>query len=158
MIRNKIDFMKELLPDTVDDLQYTQISLDTTDLGLSDILRNINKLYPLNSRDRFNIESGKKVVGVLCRSELLDPYNGLFLLVTKKDMEINIISCNYIVLCISEDRITSEEKLVNLMEDITTYLIKHYSSSMSDLNDFYKKFVYNESELYEDEEYNPREY
>lgn len=151
MIENKVDFLKSFLPDSIKDLDFTQINLDITDLSFSDILRNLNKLYPPNSRNRNAIEMGEMALGVLCKTETLDPYSGVFLLVCQKDLEVNILSRNYIVLCISEQRIRSEISLMELMEDITGYLIKNYYESMKNLPDFYRKFIYNESELYDDD-------
>ncbi len=151
MIENKVDFLKTFLPPSVKDIDYTQINLDITDLSFSDILRNLNKLYPPNSRNRNAIENGEMALGVLCKTETLEPYSGVFLLVCQKDLEINILSRSYIVLCISEQRIKSEMALMDLMEDITGYLIKNYYEIMRNLPDFYRKFVYNETELYEDD-------
>jgi len=151
MIENKIDFLKTFLPESVKEIDYTQINLDITDLSFSDILRNLNKLYPPNSKNRHLIESGEMALGVLCKSETLEPYSGVFLLVCEKDLEVNILSRNYIVLCISEQRIRTEESLMDLMDDITGYLIKNYYEMMRNLPDFYRKFVYNETELYEDD-------
>ena len=150
MIENKVDFLKRFLPDTVKDIDYTQINLDITDLSFSDILRNLNKLYPLNSRNRNAIENGEMALGVLCKTETLEPYNGVFLIVGKKDLEVNILSKNYIVLCISEHRIRSEMQLEELMDDITKYLIANHYDTLRNLPDFYRKFVYNESEIYDD--------
>ena len=151
MVENKVDFLKSFLPDSVKDIDFTQINLDITDLSFSDILRNLNKLYPPNSRNRNAIEMGEMALGVLCKTETLDPYSGVFLLVCQKELDVNILSRNYIVLCISEQRIRTETSLMELMEDITGYLIKNYYESMRNLPDFYRKFVYNESELYEDD-------
>ena len=151
MIESKIDFLKTFLPESVKDIDFTQINLDITDLSFSDILRNLNKLYPPNSRNRNAIEVGEMALGVLCKTETLDPYSGVFLLVCQKDLDVNILSKNYIVLCISEQRIRTETSLMDLMEDITGYLIKNYYESMRNLPDFYRKFVYNETELYEDD-------
>lgn len=151
MIENKVDFLKSFLPNSIKDLDFTQINLDITDLSFSDILRNLNKLYPPNSRNRNAIEMGEMALGVLCKTETLEPYSGVFLIVCKKDLEINILSKNYIVLCISEQRIRTEISLMELMEDITGYLIKNYYESMKNLPDFYRKFIYNETELYEDD-------
>jgi hypothetical protein len=151
MIENKVDFLKKFLPESVREIDYTQINLDITDLSFSDILRNLNKLYPPNSKNRNAIESGEMALGVLCKSETLEPYSGVFLLVCQKDLEVNIVSRNYIVLCISEQRIRTEVSLMDLMDDITGYLIKNYYEIMRNLPDFYRKFVYNETELYEDD-------
>ena len=143
MVENKIDFLKTFLPSSIKDIDFTQINLDITDLSFSDILRNLNKLYPPNSRNRNAIENGEMALGVLCKTETLDPYSGVFLIVCQKDLDINILSRNYIVLCISEQRIRTELSLADLMEDITNYLIKNYYESMRNLPDFYRKFVYN---------------
>ena len=85
MIENKFDFLKAFLPESVKDIDFTQINLDITDLSLTDILRNLNKLYPLNSRNRNAIEMGEMALGVLCKTETIEPYRGIFLLVCKKD-------------------------------------------------------------------------
>ena len=146
----KEEFLKSILPPSVRDFYYTQINLDITDLSLSDILRNTNKLYPMNSRSRMALEGGELAIGILCKTDTIDPYNGVFLIVCGKDVEIRIVSCQYIVLSISEERIKTELSLQELMEDITRYLIANYSKEMRNLPDFYRKFVYNESELYED--------
>ena len=151
MIENKVEFLKTFLPPSVRDIDYTQINLDVTDLSFSDILRNLNKLYPPNSRNRNAIENGEMALGVLCKTETLEPYSGVFLLVCQKDLEVNILSKSYIVLCISEQRIRTEESLMDLMEDITGFMIANYYETMRNLPDFYRKFIYNETELYEDD-------
>lgn len=159
MSNQKEEFLKSFLPESIRDLDYTQINLDITDLSLSDILRNVNKLYPQNTRNRMAIEGGELAVGIMCKTDTIDPYNGVFLLVCGKNIEINITSCNYIVLSISEDRIKTETALLDLMTDITNYLITNFSNEMSNLPDFYRKFVYNETELYEDsDEYSTEGY
>lgn len=151
MIENKFDFLKAFLPESVKDIDFTQINLDITDLSLTDILRNLNKLYPLNSRNRNAIEMGEMALGVLCKTETIEPYRGIFLLVCKKDLDVNIVSKSYIVLCISEQRIRNEHELLLLIDDITDFLISNYSDTMSNLGDFYRKYVYNETELYVDD-------
>lgn len=158
MISNKEEFIKKFLPESVKDIDYTQINLDTTDLSLSDILRNINALYPKNSKSRLSIENGDMAIGILCKSDSLYPYHGVFIIICKKDLDVQIISSSYIVLSISEEKITSEESLEELMDSILDFLLNQYSDSMSLLPEFYKKFVYNESELYESDEYLPSDY
>ena len=148
MITSKNEFIKRFLPEGVSDIDYTQINLDVTDLSLSDILRNLNTLYPKNSKNRMRVENGDLIIGVLCRAESLHQYNGVFLMIGNGELNIEIASSSYIILSISEERITSEDKLEILMNDILSFLISQYSDSMGNLPDFYKKFVYNESELY----------
>lgn len=154
-----MDFIRNFLPGTVKDIDFTQINLDITDLSISDILRNLNKLYPPNSKNRYAIENGEFALGVLCKSETLEPYNGVFLLISKKELDINIASTNYIVLCISEERIRTEDSIIRLMDEITNYLIDEHYETMRTLPEFYKKFVYNEHELYDDDDdYNTESY
>ena len=158
MINDKNSLLKTILPDTVKDIDYTQINLDICDLSISDILRNLNTMYPPNSRNRNKIADGELALGVLCKTKTLEPYSGLFILITKTGIETNFMSYQYIVLCISEDRIKNEESLIDLIDDITKYLISSYSSDMNNLPDFYRKYVYNESEIFDEIEYNPSGY
>ena len=81
MIQSKEEFIRSFLPDEVENIELTQINMDITDLGLADILRNLNKMYPYNTRSRNSIISGKTVVGVLCRTQTLSPLSGLFILI-----------------------------------------------------------------------------
>lgn len=158
MITTKEDFLKRYLPESVKTFDFTQVSLDITDLSLTDVLRNLNKLYPLNSKNRMAVEGGEKVLGVLCKSETLEPYSGVFLIIGNKDLDVEVVSCEYIVLYISEARIRSELLLDTLMQDITDFLIHNYKNSMKNLPDFYRKYVYNEAELYESDDYASSDY
>lgn len=158
MITNKDEFIKKFLPESIKDIDYTQINLDATDLSLSDILRNINSLYPKNSKSRMDIEDGSLAISILCKSDTLYPYKGVFIIICKKNLDVEIASSSYIVFSISEERITTEDDLELLMDDILNYLVTQYSDTMSNLPDFYKKFVYNETELYEDDDYNTSDY
>lgn len=158
MIANKEDFIKKYLPESVKSIDMTTVNLDITDLSLTDILRNLNKLYPPNSRSRLAVEGGEKVLGVKCISDSLEPYSGVFLIIGNKDLDVEVVSCDHIVLYISETRIKSETLLETLMLDITDFLIHNYSKSMRNLPDFYKKYVYNEAELYDDDDYVSSDY
>ena len=44
MIQSKEEFIRSFLPDEVENIELTQINMDITDLGLADILRNLNKI------------------------------------------------------------------------------------------------------------------
>ena len=155
---DKNSTLRSILPPEVKEMDHTQINLDTTDWSLADILRNLNKLYPVNTRNRNKIQDGEMILSVLCKSETLYPYAGLFLIIGKKDLDIDIISKNFIVLTISEMRIRNDLSISELMEDITRFLINHYQKSLKNLPDFYRKYVYDETELYMDEEYQSDEY
>lgn len=158
MISSKEEFLRSFLPKTVRNIEYTQINIDTSDLSISDVLRNLNKIYPRNSKNRNEIESGSLVVGVLCRTETLYPYKGLFLLLTSDTITTNIASSDYIVMCISESRIISEDNINMLIDDITKHLIENYHEVLRDFSDFYRKYVYNESELYDEDDDLPTNY
>ena len=103
MIQSKEEFIRSFLPDEVENIELTQINMDITDLGLADILRNLNKLYPYNTRSRNAIISGKTVVGVLCRTETLAPLSGLFILICADQIidKFEMMATNYLVLCLS---------------------------------------------------------
>jgi hypothetical protein len=150
MINSKEEFIKSFLPESVKDLDYAQINLDITDLSLSDILRNIHKTYPLNSRLRNSIVSGQLVVTVLCKTDTLEPLKGLFLLITNDELNFEIISSNYVVLCISESNIKTDEDISDVVEKVTRYLANNFDGVISNLGDFYRKYVYDPYELEDD--------
>jgi len=142
MVQTKEEFIKKFLPDSIETLELTQINMDATDLGLADILRNLNALYPYNSRNRNAIESGTMAVGVLCKTKTLDPLQGLFVLVASDDLDFELISTNYLVICMSEKAIRSAEKIEDAIYKLTNYLVKNYKDSMPNLADFYRKYIY----------------
>ena len=92
---DKKKFLMNFLPDSVEDLQLVMIDLEMTGLTICDILRNINRVYPQNSNDRFKMIDGKKVIAVVCKSELLDPISGIVLLIGG-DLDIQIKSKLYL--------------------------------------------------------------
>lgn len=146
MVQTKQDFIKSFLPDQVENIELTQINLDATDLGLADILRNLNEIYPANSRTRNAIESGSTVIGVLCKTETLNPMQGLFVLVGADHLEFELVSTNYIIICISEKTLRKQESILDAIDNLTSYLIKNYKDTIPNLADFYRKFIYDMSE------------
>lgn len=158
MIQSKEDFIKSFLPDQVENIELTQINMDATDLGLADILRNLNEIYPINTRTRNAMQSGSMVVGVLCKTTTLDPMQGLFILVSADNLEFELVSTNYIIICISEKTIQKAESINNAIFNLTEYLILNYKDVIPNLADFYRKFIYDPSEDegdYDDDEYDP---
>lgn len=148
MIKTKNEFIKSFLPNTISDVEFIQLNLDVTDLSIPDILRNLNKMYPLNSRVRNAIISGTTAIAILCKTDTLDPLKGLFILVTNDDIEFEMYSSNYIVLSISENNIRTTEALIDVIDRITRYLAKNeFNDYMFNLHNFYRKFVYNEDEM-----------
>lgn len=149
MVTTKEEFIRAYLPEKTEIIDITQIDLDVSDFSINDVLRNLNRMYPMNSKTRMEIEGGERVVGVLCRSETLVPYNGLFILIGNDDIDTSIVSSRYIVICLSEKKIRNEQQLDDLNDQITDCLIHNYSSNMSIFPEFYKRFVYNESDFYD---------
>lgn len=148
MIQSKEEFIKSFLPDEVEKIELTHINMDITDLGLADILRNLNQMYPYNSRSRNNIISGKTVIGVLCKTETLSPLSGLFVIIGADHLmdKFEIMATNYLVLCISEKTMRSEDKINNSIYGLTDYLIANYKDTIKNLPVFYRKFIYNPDE------------
>ena len=131
-------------------LDMIEIDMDQTDLGLADIMRNINEILPVNSRDRNSIASGFKVLGVLCKSELLSPMKGLLLLVVGEETKISLVSQKYIIMGIRENKLTSDESIAEMLDDITMHMITSYQSDISKFSDFFIKFIFDD---YEEEYY-----
>ncbi len=146
MIQSKQEFIKSFLPDQVENIELTQINMDATDLGLADILRNLNEMYPCNTRTRNAIESGSMVVGVLCKTTTLEPLQGLFVLIASDNLDFELISTNYIVICISEKTIKNAESINSTLYDLTEYLAANFNETMPNLADFYRKYIYDPSE------------
>lgn len=140
----KDKFIEMFLADTVTDLRYSSINLDVTDMGIGDILRNVDTYYPVNRSARNAIVEGRTAVCVKCLSELLDPMSGLILLITNGENNANniIVSKNYIVAVIDEERIRTTEGITDLMKDLSKYMIKEFKDSLRDFTSFFIKFIY----------------
>jgi hypothetical protein len=154
MTTSKEEFIRTFLPKEVEAINFAQIDLDITDLSIADVLRNINRTFPKNTRIRNSIESGQHAVGVLCKTELLYPIAGIFLIVTGNDVEIEIVAKNYIVIGIQEELITDDEGIQRIIDSITRYIVTSFHNSIAKFNDFYAKFVYDPTEMeFEDDDY-----
>lgn len=154
-ITTKQDFIRTFLPDNVRNINFAQINLDISDLSLADILRNANKTFPRNSRIRNAIASGSHAVGILCKTELLEPLSGLLLIITGDETHIEIVSRNYVVIAVQEDKITNDDDIKHIIDSITKYIISSFKDSIVKFNDFYVKFVYDQYEMEVDnDEYN----
>ena len=151
MTTTKQEFVRTFLPESVRDISFAQIDLDITDLSLADVLRNVNRTFPENSRTRNAIQSGQFAVGVLCKTELLYPISGILLIITGDNTEIEIVSKNYVVIGVSEDRIKANNDIRHVLDSITKYLIVSFRNSIVKFNEFYSKFVYDAYEMEADE-------
>lgn len=152
MIHSKEEFLRSFLPPKVKDMDFVHINLDITDLSVSDILRNLHKSYPPNSRTRNAIISGNMVIAILCKTETIEPLKGLFLIIANDDLQFEIYSSNYVVLCISEENIRSDEAIADTINKITGYLADNFSDQIYNLADFYRKFIYDPYEMEDDYE------
>lgn len=146
---DKKKFLMEFLPESVEDLQLVMIDLEMTGLTICDILRNINRVYPQNTRDRYKIIDGRKVIAVICKSELLDPISGIVLLIGG-GLDIQIKSKNYILISIDEKHIADEESLNNINTEIMVYLAKLLSGVVPEFIKFSNRSLYNDYENFEE--------
>ena len=161
MVQSKEDFIKSFLPDEVETVELTQINMDITDLGLGDILRNLNVMYPYHSRSRNSIISGKTIIGVLCKTETLYPLSGLFVIIGADHLmdKFEMMSTNYLVLCLSEKTMRSDDSINNAIYNFTEYLIQNYRDTIKNLASFYRQFIYDPSELVDsDDDYQTDDY
>lgn len=147
MTTTKEDFIKTFLPETIVSISFAQIDLDIADLSISDVLRNVNKTFPPNTRNRNNMISGSYAVGILCKSELVEPLSGLLLIISNDENHVELVSKNYIVITVPENKIMNDEDIKNVIDGFTKYLITAFKESLIDFNTFYAKFIYDQDEL-----------
>lgn len=145
-MNDKKAFIKTFFPDTVEDIQLVYMNLDQNKLTFCDILRNINRYFPSNSKDRNDMRDGKKVVAVICRSDLIEPLNGIVLLISH-DVQIRAESKSYVLISIDEEDIATEDSLNDVNEEITVYLAKLIREAVVNFDEFYLRHIYNDYEL-----------
>lgn len=146
MTTTKQEFVKSFLPESVKSINFAQIDLDISDLSLADVLRNANTTFPQNTRIRNAIASGTHAVGILCKTETLDPLAGILLIITGNDTDIEIVSKNYVVISIQEEAITDDDRINQAINSITKYIVTEFKDSIEKLEEFYVKYVYDEHE------------
>ena len=142
---DKKKFLMRFLPESVEDLKVIHIDLELTGLTLCDILRNINKSFPKNSKDRYDMMDGKKLIAVICKSDLLYPVSGIILLVGG-NLDIRIKSRNYVLISVNEADIVDEETLDHVNTDIMVYLAKTLMPYVKAFNEFSNRSLYNDYE------------
>lgn len=140
------DEIRKMLPDSVRDIKTASIDLDFTGLTISDIFRNLNTVYPLVSRERGLLKSGKMVICVMVKSELLYPYKGIVFMITDDKIEIDAVAKKYLIFAINESDITDDDDILNLIDRLTQYLIRYSKDEIVKLQDFFLKFVYDPGE------------
>lgn len=146
MVYDKKDFIREFLPDSIQDVSYAQIDLDISDMSISDILRNINRTYPKNSKCRNQISSGQLAVAVMCKSEYMYPLRGLLIIVANTSRPIELVSKDYIIMTVSDDDISKEENIIHIISAFTKYLIDNFANVFDQFQEFYVKYVYDPEE------------
>lgn len=144
-MNDKKAFLKTFFPESVEDIQLTTLDLDISNLTLCDVMRNVNKTFPVNSRDRFAIVDGKKVVSVICKSDLISPANGI-ILVFGHNTQIRTESRNYIIISIDESDIKNEESINSINNDIIMYLAKLLRGGVRNFDEFFNRYLYNDYE------------
>ena len=147
MTCTKKEFLETFLPESVQEINFAQVNLDITDLSISDILRNVNATYPQNSRRRNAIASGFMAVGILCKTETLEPMQGVFLLIGGGNLEIELVSKRYIVIFVDESKLNNDRDIQKTVEKITNALVRIFKDDIDNLGDFYRKFIYDPYEL-----------
>lgn len=146
----KYQMLREIFPEKVKQVNFAIIDMDVTMLSIGDILRNIDRNFLKNSSMRNAIANGQMAVAVLCQTELIKPLNGLIIVVCDDGSNINIRSKDYIVMGVSESTISSEDRILDMLDKLTTYLIQNYGDIIQSFEKFYTYFIYDAYEL-EDE-------
>lgn len=140
-MHDKKDFIRQYLPKSIEDIHIVQIDLDITGLTLCDILRNINTTFPMNGRNRAEIIQGTKAVMVVAKSELIEPFTGIILLVGH-DIDIKVRSKNYLIIAVDETEIRSEENLSDLNVDIMVYIAEAMKDIVPNFLEFSNRCLY----------------
>lgn len=149
-MHDKKDFIRQFLPNTVEDIHIVQINLDVTGLTLCDILRNINTTFPTNGRNRAEIIQGTKAVMVIAKSDLIEPFAGIILLVGH-DIDIKVRSRNYLIIAVDEEDIRDEKTLSDLNIDIMVYLAEAMKDIVPNFLEFSNRCLYYDYEEKGDE-------
>lgn len=143
----RLRMLKEVLPEKVQHIHMAIVDMDITLLSIADIVRNINRTFPKNTATRNAIANGTMAVAVLCKSELLKPISGLIIVITNEESQLRIKSKNYIVLSVDEHTIDSADKIMDMLDGFTNYLITNYGTLIPSFEKFYTLFVYDAYEM-----------
>lgn len=147
----RMAMLKEIFPDKISNISMAIVDMDVTLLSVADVLRNINRTFPQNTATRNAIANGTTAVAVLCKTELLKPLDGLMIVVTDDANQVQIKSKNYIVMGVSESTISSNDKIKDMLDRLTTYLIKNYGETeIPNFERFYTLFIYDAFEMEDD--------
>ena len=64
-----------------------------------------------------------------------------------------MMATNYLVLCLSEKTMRSDDAINNAIYNLTDYLITNYRDTIKNLSDLYRRFIYDPSETEDSDEY-----
>lgn len=145
----RYQMLKNVLPESIKQVNFATIDMDITMLSVADILRNIAKSFPRNTAMRNAIANGQMAVCVLCKTDLLKPVNGLIIVVCDDGAAVKIKSKDYIVMGISEVTLSSNDKILDMLDKLTTYLIKNYAEIIPHFKEFYSLYIYDAYEMEE---------
>lgn len=146
----RLRMLKEVFPDKITSVNMAIVDMDVTLLSIADILRNVNRTFPKNTATRNAIANGQCAVAVLCKSDLLKPMDGLIIVITDDGSNIKVKSRNYIVMGVSESTIDSNDRILDMLDSFTTYLIKNYGEMLPSFEKFYTLYVYDAYEMEDD--------
>lgn len=138
---DKQTFIQSFIPGAKD-VSIVTINLDTTDFTFGDILRNVNKSYPTSGRERNKIMSGDKAVALILKSKYLNPLSGVVFIICNDSKKVNVVSCNYIVISISEISIRDEDEIITTIDSIGDHFRENYLYDMENFEEFYKRYIY----------------
>lgn len=143
----KYQMLKEIFPEEVKQINFATIDMDITMLSVADILRNIDRTFPKNTSARNAIANGTMAVAIMCKTDLLKPIAGLIIVICADGADIQIKSKDYIVMGVSESTIHSADHIRDMLDKLTTYLIKNYGKVISSFEKFYTLYIYDAYEM-----------
>lgn len=147
----KYQMLRDVFPEKVQQINFATIDMDITMLSVADVLRNIDRSFPRNSSARNAMANGQMAVAVMCKTELIKPLQGIIIVVCADGTGINIKSRDYVVMGISESTISSNDRILDMLDKLTTYLIQNYGEVIPSFEKFYTYFIYDAYELEGDE-------
>jgi hypothetical protein len=139
--------LKDIFPEKVTQVNFATIDMDVTMLSVADILRNVDKSFPRNSAARNAMANGQMAVAVLCRTDTLKPIQGLIIVICADGSDIHIKSKDYVVMGISESTIGSNDRILDMLDKLTTYLIQNYGEIIESFEKFYTLYIYDAYEM-----------
>lgn len=138
---DKYTFISHHIPDAKD-ISIVTINLDSTDFTIGDVLRNVNKAYPISGRERNLIMCGDKAVALILKSKFMNPLSGIVLIICGNSDKINILSRNYIVISISESSIRNTDDIAATVDALGDYFRENYKYDLEHFDELYKRYIY----------------